>query len=271
MEADEGAAKGQEGLMDIGAALIAHRQPTKAVEPGQRALDHPAVTTQALAGVDALARDADPDVSTAQRRAAARDVVALVGVQLPWALAAPPVGLPNRRDSIEQVLEDDRVVPVGPGQKRGERDPGAVDHKMALRARFAPIRWIRPGEFAPLLAGMLALSRLARLQSMRSASPRRSRRVWCSRSQTPASCQSRSRRQHVTPEPQPSSGGSISQGMPDFRTKMMPVNAARSGTRGRPPLGLGGSGGSRGATNAHSSSLTNSLAMPQVYHVLSQF
>lgn len=82
-----------------------------------------------------------------------------------------------------------------------------------------------------------------------------------------ACCQSRRRRQHVIPLPQPSSWGSISQGMSLFKTNKMPVSAARSGMlRGRPPLGRGGSGGSNGATIAQSSSLINSLLMPAIYH-----
>jgi hypothetical protein len=47
--------------------------------------------------------------------------------------------------------------------------------------------------------------------------------------------QSRRRRQHVIPDPQPSSCGSICQGMPLRRTNRMPVRHARSETRGRPP------------------------------------
>jgi hypothetical protein len=166
-------------------------------------------------------------------------------------------------------------VAVSAGQERGERDAAPVDHNMALRAGhplgLAAIRRVGADGFAPLLAGMLAESRLARLQSMRSASPNRSRSSRWSRSHTPASCQSRSRRQQVTPEPHPSSWGSISHGMPDFRTKMIPVKAARFGMRGRPPLGLGGSGGSSGATTAHRSSLTSGLLMPKVYHVPIRF
>ena len=49
------------------------------------------------------------------------------------------------------------------------------------------------------------------------------------------------------------------------------IKAARSGTRGRPPLGLGGSGGSSGATMAHNSSLTRGLLMLKVYHAVSRF
>ena len=106
--------------MDIGATFIADLQPTIPVEPGQRALDHPAMATEPFAGVDAFAGDPDPDVTTAQRGAAARDVVALVGMQLARAFAPPPVGLLDGPDAIEQSLKDDPVVAVGSGQECGE-------------------------------------------------------------------------------------------------------------------------------------------------------
>ena len=116
-----------------------------------------------------------------------------------------------------------------------------------------------------------ALSIQARLQSMRPAQCRRCSSSWCRRLQTPASCQSRSRRQHVTPEPQPISWGSISQGMPERSTNRMPVSAARLATRGRPPLGLGGSAGSKGWTMDQSSSLTSALFMPLSYGRADEF
>ena len=257
--------------MDVGATLVAYAQAAEVIEPGQGALDYPAVATQALAGVDALARDTDPDVPLGEGPAAAGDVVTLVSVQLVRALAATPVGLPDRRDGVEKGLEDDGVMAISAAQEVGEGKASALDHNMALRARFAPIRRIRTDEIAPLLAGMLAESRQARLQSIWPASPRRSSRVWCSRSHTPASCQSRNLRQQVIPEPQPNSWGNISQGIPDFSTKMMPLKHARSGTRGRPPWGLGGSGGRRGSTRVHRSSGTSGVAMHQVCHATRRF
>jgi hypothetical protein len=55
--------------------------------------------------------------------------------------------------------------------------------------------------------------------------------------------------------------------MPDFKTKTIPVNAARSVMqRGRPPLSLGGSGGKRGAMISHSLSLISGVLMPPIYH-----
>src|SRR5690242_10342595 len=242
--------------MDVRPAFVADGQPSIAIEPGERPLDDPAMADEPFARLDALAGDADLDVPLRERLPAARNVVCLVGVAFGGPLASAAVGLLDRRDRIKQVLEDDRLVAVGSGQERGEREAAAVDHQVALRPRFAAIRWIRPDRVAPLLAGMLALSSDARLQSMRSASPSRSSRTWCSRSHTPAACQSRRRRQPVMPLPHPSSWGNISHGMPLFKTKMMPVKQARSGTRGRPPLGLGGSRGRSGATTAHRSSLT---------------
>jgi hypothetical protein len=274
METEEAAPESEEGLMDVGAPLIADGQPPIAVEPGERAFDDPTVPTQPLAGLHPFARDATPDVAPTQRLTAARVVIAFIRVQFRRAFPALPGGSADRRDGIEQVLKDDRLVAVSAGQERGEGESGALDHNMALRAGhplgLAAIRRVRADGVAPLLAGMLAESSAARLQSMRSAAPSRSSSVWCKRSHTPAVCQSRKRRQHVTPRPQPNSGGSISQGIPLFRTKMMPVKAARSERRGRPPLGLGGSGGNNGSTSAHNSSLTSGL-MPQVYHVLTWF
>jgi hypothetical protein len=82
-------------------------------------------------------------------------------------------------------------------------------------------------------------------------------------SHTPASCQSRSRRQQVMPHPQPISWGKSSQGMPVRRTNRMPVSAFRSSTGFRPGYRkrrrLGG--GRMGLTSDHSSSVTTSRAI----------
>jgi hypothetical protein len=80
-------------------------------------------------------------------------------------------------------------------------------------------------------------------------------------SHTPASCQSFNRRQQVMPQPQPNSCGKYSQGQPVRAMNSMPVSAARSGTRGRPPLGLGLCGGSKGSMIDHNSSVSNGLAI----------
>jgi hypothetical protein len=158
---------------------------------------------------------------------------------------------------------------IGPRDGHRQRYAVAIHHEVALRAQLAAIRRILASLFAPPGAGTLALSNDARVQSMRPASCSRCSSARCKRLQTPARCQSRKRRQHVMPLPQPSSWGSISHGMPLRKTNMIPVKAARSVmAQGRPPLGLGGSGGKSRATISHSLSLINGVLMPPIYHTV---
>jgi hypothetical protein len=247
--------------MDVLASFIANGETAEAVEPRQGALHHPAISSQALADVHAAAGNPGHDGAPPAFRAAATMVISLVGVQFGRAASRATGSMPHRRHGIERGCEHQAVVPVSPTQADPERCACPVDHNMALRARFAAIRRVRAGGCAPFLAAMDEESSAARLQSSLLASARRSSRMRCRRVHTPATCQSRSRRQHVMPE-QPISAGSISQGMPERRTKMMPAKAARSSTRGRPPLGLAGSGGRSGSIAAHRAWGTRGLAMP---------
>src|SRR5215211_1659916 len=255
----------EERLVDVRPPLIAHRQPAILAQPRQRTLHHPPVPSQLLARVDPTAGDAWGYIPPPQGLPAAGEVVGFVGVQLLRALARPS-GFPTRPlgrlDAIHGLLQNLRVMDVCGAENYCERDTSSVCHNMALRVRLSLICRIRAGSLTPLLAGTLAESKEALSQSMRSASPRRSKSARCSSSHTPASCQSRKRRQQVDPDPQPISWGSISQGMPLLRTKTMPVRAARSSMRGLPPLGLGGSSGNSGFMISQSSSDTSSLLMP---------
>ncbi len=98
-------------------------------------------------------------------------------------------------------------------------------------------------------------SRSSRLARRSSAS-----RAACSRGQTPASVQSRSRRQAVTPEQPTVSAGTSRQATPVRSTNRTPASAVRSGTRSRPGCWWrrSGAGGSNGATRSHRSSGTRS-------------
>ncbi len=66
----------------------------------------------------------------------------------------------NRVDLGERL---GRVVGVRGGEADGQRDTGAGDVQVVLGTRFAAIRGVRPGLFAPVLARTLTLPRLARL------------------------------------------------------------------------------------------------------------
>lgn len=263
VEADEGAAERGEGEVDVGAALVAHREAAEAGEPGQGALHHPPVPAQALAALDPASGDAGRDAPRTALPAAAAVVVGLVGVQL--ARPAPrtaPRARPDRRDRVECRGEHAAVVSVGPAQGHAKgRAPGVGD-QVPLGAGLASVGRARAGLRAPLFAGTLALSSAARRQSICPAPCSRSSSARCSAAQTPATCQSRNRRQQLIPEPQPISAGRSSHGMPVLSTKTIPVSAARSGIGGRPPFGFGRGGGSRGATAAQRSSGTRGRAMP---------
>lgn len=78
--------------MDVGSPLITDLQPPGAVQPRQRALHDPTIAAQALARLDALARQMWRDASAAASLAALGIVVSFVGVQrlLPLARASAP-------------------------------------------------------------------------------------------------------------------------------------------------------------------------------------
>jgi hypothetical protein len=264
--------------MNVISPLIANSQAPEAVEPCQRALYHPSVSAQPL--LDAFgcqlcfddssltplgfAHDTSLDPLASQVLAASAAVISFIGVQLVRSLArsASTSFDLDRLDTLKHRLKHHVIVDVGSGASDSQWDTYSVDHNMALRARFAFIRRIGSGREAPLFAGTVDESMEARDQSRVPAWPSLSSIAWWIECHTPASCQSRSLRQQVMPLPQPISCGSISQGIPVRSTKMMPVSAARSGRRGRPPFGFDGWGGRSGSITSHSSSESSGFAMP---------
>jgi hypothetical protein len=127
---------------------------------------------------------------------------------------------------------------------------------VVLGAGRTAVNGVRPSLFAPILARTLSESTLALDQSIAASSPSQLSSLESNFSQTPATCQSCSRRQQVVPLPQPNSFGSSRHGQPVRSTNTMPPRAARSGTRGRPPFGFGGSLGCRGSIASQRSSET---------------
>ena len=249
-------------MMDVEAALVSDSQPAEFVEPCETSFDDPAMASESLRGIDTAPRDPGSDVPTPACFAAAVMIVGLVGMQLVGPPARSATLAADGGNGVDEVLEWRAVMDIGAGQEKSQRDALPVRRQVAFCARPAAIRWVGTGREAPLLAAIDEPSTQARLQSIRSASRKRRSNSRCNRSQTPHACQSRRRRQHVTPEPQPSSNGSICHGMPVRSTNKMPVRAARAETRGRPPRGINGSAGSSGSTINHRESGTSGLAIP---------
>jgi hypothetical protein len=251
--------------MNVGPALVAHPKSAKLVAPSMGTFNDPTVSSKAVLGFDSSSRNTRLDATISARTAAPRIIVPLVGMQLGRTESRTTPRTRNGRDAIQQIFQNFRVVNVGGGQQQGQRNAFSIDEKMMFRARFAFVRRVGAGLVAPLFAATVAESTAARFQSICPARPNFSRSRWCNRSQTPALCHSFSRRQQVIPLPQPISLGSISQGMPLRRTNRMPVNAARSDTRGRPPFGFGFSGGNRGAMCSQSlSSRSGRILRPRI-------
>lgn len=172
-----------------------------------------------------------------------------------------PAAAPDWLDVVYRFEHHAGIVHIGHAQRDCERDARGFDHKMALLARFASIRRIRAGFFAPRPPPSTeALDR-----SNWSASASCSKRTWCSRCQTLASCHSFKRRQQVVPNPQPSSGGSHDHGRLARRTKMMPRRQSRFEMQGRPPHGFSGSGGRSGLTTAQSWMLLVSICIIRLH------
>lgn len=243
--------------------FVADDEAAEAVEPGDGSLDDPPVSSEFLAALDAAPGDACDDAPAAYGGAAARIVVSLVGMKPDRPAARRPASLAHGCHSIEQRLKDFAVVNVGSGQNESERQSVAIDENVAFRTGFAAIDGVWAGFLAPFFAGTDEESALARDQSMAPAVLSLSSKRRCREVQTPAFCQSRSRRQHVMPEQPANSRGRYSHGIPAIGTNMMPRSASRAGTGGRPPLGRGGSGGSNATISASKSSGSSSLAISQ--------
>lgn len=254
--------------MDINSTLITDLQATIAIEPGQSPLYDPTMPAQSFTTFYPAPSNSRSDPTGSQDLAIMVAVIAFVRMQFTRTPSGSTTLLADGWNCIDHRLQHGSFVYIGSRMPYDEWDSSSFDHKMALRARFAAIRWVRAGRCAPPGAGTMPASRLARDQSNCSASESFSNNTKWSRSQTPASCQSRSRRQQVIPLPQPISVGSISQGIPVRKTNRIPVSAARLETRGLPPFIFSGSTGIRGSMICQSSSLTSCFAMPQSYQYL---
>ncbi len=258
----------EEGIVQDVIAFIAHEQAAVAVEPGEVALHDPALASQPLTRVDAFAGDTWDDAAAAERSPVATGGIAQVGMQFVGPSAGttgPAMGLLERRDGVDQALQDRALIHVGRRAERGQWCAVSIGDEMVMGARFAAVGRVRPHFGSPFLtplAGIREASALARRQSILPASARCWSNTWCNRSQTPARCQTRKRFQSVMPQ-HPNSCGKYSQGMPVLSTKIMPVSATRFDTGGCPRVPGERVGGSSGSTTAHSSSLTSGLVIPQ--------
>ncbi len=143
------------------------------------------------------------DAAGPQQAAIFVEVIAAVGQQAFGLLAgaAALAGDGPTMQIVEQRNQLGDVVAVAGGERHGKRDAGRIDQQMVLGAVAGAIDRGWPGQEPPKSARIWEPSTLARDQSIAPAALSLTRRRWCKASHTPAACQSRSRRQHVTPDP----------------------------------------------------------------------
>ena len=148
------------------------------------------------------------DVASSKATPNGSRIVAAIPEHTVWSLSRSAPCALQRGNRIDQRQGFLRVVPIRAGQANRERHALSVADQMALAPALGPIGGIRTRLFTAVHRAYGQLSTTARDQSIWSSHASQSRSAKWIRSHTPASCQSRRRRQHVIPDPHSSSCGS---------------------------------------------------------------
>lgn len=248
--------------MNVSPLFISHTQTPPLEEPLEAGFDHVTKHAKSATVIFIAARDRGFDAALSQGLADFLfGVVSPISEHFIGTTPRATARLLDRRNCVHQFDGTLRIVNVGSGVLDRQRHTIGISDQMTLRATLTAIRGIRPCFLPPKTARTEQLSMTAHERLIWPASPSSLSNISQIACHTPSCCQSRSRRQHVMPHPQPSSCGRYSQGQPVFSTNRIPVRQARSETRGRPPLGFGGSGGNSGRIRSHNASGNNGLAM----------
>ncbi len=138
--------------MDVVAAVVADEESFELVEPGEGALDDPAVAAEAGAVFGLAPGDLGPDPELAELAAVLVVVVAAVGGDPVRPAAWATDSAAHRRYPFDERDQLCDVVAVAAGDRPGERDPGRVYEKVMLRAVSGSINRARARFGAPFFA-----------------------------------------------------------------------------------------------------------------------
>jgi hypothetical protein len=260
----------EEGFMNIRSPFIANAQSAKLVQPTQRTFDDPAGFTQAAAVRCTLAGQAVGDAQTAEPAVMSGTAIGAICLHDVGTLTWPADFSSQGWNGCHQQAQPLAVMHLSAAELNTQRNALGIGEKMMLTARFAAIRRVTTRLEPPKTARTLLESTTARDQSIRSAACNRPSNSLWSFFQTPAFCQSRSRRQQVMPLPQPSSWGKSSHPIPVFSTKRIPVRAARSLIGLRPGYFCRRAfSGMSGWMISHNESSINGFAIPWISPIYS--
>lgn len=135
--------------MDLGGSVVAGSQAPELVEPGEGALDDPAVFSQAAAVGHVPFGQERLDPKGAELPAMRLAVVGPIALELFGSPAGSSPFSPDRRDAFEKGQKLGDVVPVGPGEVGREGNPPGVGEQVMLASRPCPVRGIGTGDFFP--------------------------------------------------------------------------------------------------------------------------
>jgi hypothetical protein len=249
--------------VNVIALLIPDSKAAELVDPRMSSLDNPAKCTQAAAMGSAPLCQNRLNPAASQLLAVGFGVVGSIplnAIGFPSGRSGLP---PDRGNVVYQGQQLCQVMRIGSGDREGHGNASRIREQMMLRARFPSVSGIGAGLRPPKTARTEELSTMARDQSILSASRSLESSTSWILCHTPARCHSWRCDQQVIPQPQPSSWGRYSQGMPVLNTNTMPVSTLRW-SRGRRPghrvrRGLGG--GSKGLISFHNESSNSGFAM----------
>jgi len=204
----------EERIVNVGPLFVAYAQPTELVQPAYGPLDDPSMHPEPASMLAVATGNPRFDAYVAQRVTVGLRIVRTIGVKLIESKSRLTWFAPNRWHFINQWKKLRHIVSIGFGKKRHDGYAIGVCQQMMLRATFSTVHRAWTGQFAPPKASTVELSTAAREKSIWSALRRWSSSFSRIFSHTPASCQSRSRRQQVIPQPQPISCGRYSHWIP---------------------------------------------------------
>lgn len=247
--------------MDVSVSFVTYTEAAELMQPRIGPLDDPAEGAQSASVVGVALGDDRFNSTPSQGLGVRRGMIGPITLNALWTLSRSSALTGNRRNGVHQGKQLSHIVAIRAGNRRGQGNAVRIGKNVMLRPVFPAVRRVGPRLVPPKTARTEELSMTARDQSICFASWSRLS-ITCRMScQTPASCQSRSLRQQVIPDPHPISWGKSSQGMPVFNTNRIPLSVWRFGTVGRPPRGCSLGGGRHGSMTAQSSSVSSGLAM----------
>jgi hypothetical protein len=155
--------------VDVGSAFVADAEASVLVQPGDRALDDPALLAQARAVLGSLLGDRGTDSAGSELAAVAARLVGAVSEHSLGAAAGTAAFSAHGRDGVDERQQLEDVVVVSAAEAERERGAPSAGQRMVLGAASGAVNGAWSRLLAPPMARTCELSITARDQSIRPA------------------------------------------------------------------------------------------------------